>query len=92
MLKKLLMALTFYIVLLFAVQAEEGPVLKIEASNTDYLLGEPVVLYVSLQNTSDEVVELPFFLAPMAGFVSYHIKQLVPEGVNFRTNFGCLHI
>ncbi len=73
--KKWLIVFMFYIALsLFSVQAEEGLVLKIEASKTEYLLGEPVVLYVSLQNTSEEVRELPFFLGPMAGYVDYQIK------------------
>jgi hypothetical protein len=73
--KKLLIVFMFYIALsLFSVQAEEGLVLKIEASKTEYLLGEPVVLYVSLQNTSNEVRELPVLLSPMAGYVNYQIK------------------
>lgn len=73
--KKLLIAFMFYLVLsLFSVRAEQGLVLKIEASKTEYLLGEPVVLYVSLQNASNEVRELPFFLGPMAGYVDYQLK------------------
>jgi len=73
--KKLLIVFMFYLALsLFSVRAEEGLVLKLEASKTNYLLGEPVVLYVSLQNTSDEVRELPLFLGPMAGYVDYKIK------------------
>ena len=73
--KKLLIIFMFYLALsLFSVRAEEELVLKIEASKTEYLLGEPIVLYLSLQNTSDEVRELPVVLAPIAGYVDYQIK------------------
>lgn len=87
--KTAFLAVMFYLISsFFSVSALELPVLKIEANQTNYVLGEPVVLYVSLQNVSDEVLELPYIFAPIAGFVDYHIKQLedIPDRLETRFN------
>jgi hypothetical protein len=72
-----LTALIFYLVLSFvAVVSAAGLVLQIKASKANYVIAEPVVLYVSLQNTSNDIRELPFFLNPDFGLVYYYVKRL----------------
>ena len=76
MIKYLLNVLVFYMVLSFAsVQGTEA-VLTIKSNKTHYVLGEPVILYVSLQNTSEDRTVLPSLLDPMSGFVRYRLKPL----------------
>lgn len=72
--KKTLIVLLHAALLLLPVQIM-ALMLEIETDKTDYLLGEPVVLYVSLQNTSDKALKLPFLLDPISDIVNYHIKQ-----------------
>ncbi len=55
-------------------------VLKLETDKHEYALGEPVVLYVSLQNSENLSVELPKFLDPKYYEVQYEIngKRFIP--------------
>lgn len=71
---KVLALMCYLILSWFSVQATEL-VLKVEANQADYLLGEPVVLYVSLLNSSDEEVQMPLELKPVSGFVHYQVRQ-----------------
>ena len=67
-------ALMSYVILsFFSAQANEV-VFKIEANKTDYFLGEPVVLYVSLQNTGEVPLRLPFRLKPINQAVRYQVN------------------
>ena len=67
-------ALMSYVMLsFFSAQANEA-VFKIEANKADYFLGEPVVLYVSLQNTGEVALRLPFRLNPINQAVRYQVN------------------
>jgi hypothetical protein len=79
-----LTALIFYLTVSFvAVVSAAGLVLQIKASKANYVLAEPVVLYVSIQNTSNEAIELPVLnLLPMYDEVKYKIHRLEDNNNN----------
>jgi len=80
----LMVCLPYLVLSFFSVEAGDLE-LKIDANKTNYLLAEPVVLYVSLQNAGNEVVELPLLLDPVSNFVHYRLK--VPEEESESTFF-----
>ena len=59
--------------LLFAMQAQ-ALVLNIKTDKTNYILGEPVVIYASLQNNSANSVTLPQYLLPNYYEISYEVN------------------
>jgi len=68
--------------LFFAVQVQAF-VLCLKTDKLEYTLGEPVVLYVSLQNTENISVELPRLLEPNYYEVEYTIngKRFIPSSL-----------
>lgn len=75
-----LLFLTYLFLLWLLVAPAYALVLKLETDKLEYALGEPVVLYVSLQNSENLSVELPKFLDPKYDEVQYEIngKRFVP--------------
>ncbi|RKZ70257.1 MAG: hypothetical protein DRR19_33490, partial [Candidatus Parabeggiatoa sp. nov. 1] len=73
-----LTSLIFYVVLsFFSVVQAVGLVFQIKANKASYVVAEPVVLYVSLQNTSNEPIELQVgSLIPLYGVAQYKIHRL----------------
>jgi hypothetical protein len=55
--------------------------LQLTVNKTDYVPGEPVILYVSLQNTGDQEVTLPFLLHPDLDFTRYFIRDSATDRV-----------
>ena len=53
----------------------EGLVLKIQADKSQYLLGEPIVLYASLSNEGNKAVGVLDFLEPETNYVQYYITK-----------------
>ena len=73
-----LTAFIFYLFLsFFTLVSAAGLVLQIKASKANYVIAEPVVLYVSIENTSNEAIELPVLdLRPMYDEAEYKIRRL----------------
>ena len=66
----------FVIILVpFSLNAEEKLELSIRTDRTEFLLGEPVLFYVSLKNNGTTPVEVMQFLEPDYGFVKFEINK-----------------
>jgi len=66
----------FAFLLLAAIGANAQDVrLDLQTTKTQFLLGEPVVVYLSLENLSIPNLELPVYLAPEFGEISFEITD-----------------
>lgn len=70
------------------VGAAESVELTISSDKTEFALGEPVILYVSLKNTGNTSVTLLKILEPEGSFVDYMIKA---PGGNYRSFVPWMH-
>ena len=77
---KLIYRLITCILLLSFVTYVHSFELNISTKKSEYPCGEPIVIYVSLQNTENKSVELPKFLGPEYYEVEYYIngKRFIP--------------
>lgn len=72
--------LIYFLIILIplSLTAQENIELAIKTDKTEYVLGEAVIIYVSLKNVGPTPIEVMRFLEPDYGFVQYSVKD--PDG------------
>ncbi|MCP4698842.1 MAG: hypothetical protein GY862_18620 [Gammaproteobacteria bacterium] len=64
----------------FVIQTAQAFVLEIKTGKQAYALAEPVALYVSIENTGDELANLPAYLGPDFQEVNYTVSNAAAGG------------